>query len=122
MIKKWDVVLLAVLLLLAGILALVFFHGEGTELVVECDGKILMQIPVKEISGTERFTFETKNGSVTVGVSEKGAWIESSDCSNQQCVRSGMISGSGRSIVCLPLHFCIYFTGEGNGEPDGVTG
>lgn len=122
MIKKWDLILLAALLLIAGVLAFFLFRGEGAELVAECDGEVLMRVRMRDILEPRQFTFETENGIVTVGISQRGAWIESSNCPNQHCVRSGMISRSGQSVVCLPMHFCIYFTGEGIGEPDGITG
>ena len=122
MIKRWDIVLFAALLLVAGALALVFFHDDGSVLVVEHDGEVLARVQTAELLEVERLTFETENGVVTVCVSSDGAWIESSDCPNRQCVHSGKITQSGQSVICLPMRFSIYFTKEGNGEPDGITG
>lgn len=46
-----------------------------------------------------------------------GLRVSESDCPNQDCVRSGVISRSGQSVVCLPARIVIELQG---GSGDGV--
>ena len=44
---------------------------------------------------------------------EAGICVAVSDCPSQDCVRTGMISRSGQSIVCLPARIIIRLEGGG---------
>ena len=50
-----------------------------------------------------------------------GLCVSESDCPNQDCVRSGVISKSGQSIVCLPARIVIELQG-GSGGVDVILG
>ena len=48
-------------------------------------------------------------------------WMESADCGDETCVRTGRISRVGESIVCLPhrLTLCILPAGEEDSDRPG---
>lgn len=50
---------------------------------------------------------------------EFGVRVALSDCPTQDCVRTGTITRSGQSIVCLPARFILRLEG-GGAAPDGV--
>lgn len=50
---------------------------------------------------------------------ESGLRVALSDCPTQDCVRTGTISRSGQSIVCLPARIIIRLEG-GTPDPDAV--
>lgn len=50
---------------------------------------------------------------------EAGLCVAWSDCPTQDCVRTGTITRSGQSIVCLPARIIIRLEG-GTPDPDGV--
>lgn len=51
-----------------------------------------------------------------------GLFVSSSDCPTQDCVRTGTITRSGQSIVCLPARFILRLEGAGTdgSDPGGL--
>ena len=117
----WDAVLLAVLLLLCGVL---FFaaasQSSGTTAVAEQNGEELYRIALSPEQ--ERTTFRVSGEyNVAVAVENGEAWVESADCPDQVCVRSGKLSKSGQTAACLPAGVVLRI--EGNTQQnDAVTG
>lgn len=50
---------------------------------------------------------------------EAGLRVALSDCPTQDCVRTGTITRSGQSVVCLPARFILRLEG-GTPDPDAV--
>ena len=53
-------------------------------------------------------------------VKDKKVAIEESDCPGMDCVHSGVISGKGRSLVCLPNRVEVRIEGEIDSEVDFI--
>lgn len=51
------------------------------------------------------------DGHLTVTVSGGKAWVKSSECKNQICVRHPAIKNSGEAIVCLPAGITVKIVG-----------
>lgn len=93
--------------------------------VVTIDGREADRFPISQGEPFEVRTY-TSNG-YTLVVSPAGddpllsapdgLRVSESDCPNQDCVRGGVISQSGQSIVCLPARIVIEIQG---GSGDGV--
>ena len=102
----WDVIVVLAVIALAALSAMTVWRG-GTETgaltaVVTADGQ--------ELDAPRTYSY---NG-VTLTVAEEdgnGLRVSSSDCPTQDCVRTGTISRSGQSIVCLPARIIIQLTG-----------
>ena len=122
MIKRLDLIILAGALVLAGLLGLLLFRGEGAVLVVEIDGVAVEEISLSSLQGKTKFSYETPVGPVEILVDEDGAEILSSGCENQLCVKSGKIKKNGQSILCLPGRIVLRLEGGEETPLDGVTG
>lgn len=110
----FDGILIASLLLLAGILYFLFSaSGEaGAWAVVRIDGEEAVRYPLS-MDGTYPL-----NGGTNILVIENGdAYLSEADCPDKLCVRQGRIHYTGQVITCLPNRLTV--TVEG-GESSGV--
>lgn len=124
MIKKWDIVLLAALLLLSLLPEGVFILSgsdstlAGTKAVVQVNGSVYKEIPLSEHHGTDTFTIQTNSGYNTVVVNEQEIGIVEADCPDKICVSEGFISRPGATAVCLPHKVMIEIQSTDTEEPD----
>ncbi len=109
-----DLIVIAALLLLAGILYLVLNIGrqEGGVAVVRVDGVETERHSLK-VDGT----FPLNGGSNILVISDGQAWLSEANCPDLLCVRQGKIHYTGQVITCLPNRLTV--TVEG-GESNGV--
>ena len=109
-----DLILIAALLVLAGILFLALNHGrqEGGVAVVRVDG-----VEVERHSLSLSGTFPLNGGSNILVIQNGQAWLSEANCPDHICVRQGKIHYTGQVITCLPNRLTV--TVEG-GESDGV--
>ena len=98
---RGDLLAVTLVVLLAVSVA-VCFLPKNTAAPVQAeiyrDGNLLKTVPLDEetsfaVTGKYTNTITVKNGSIA---------ITASDCPGEDCVHSGAIQTSGRSIVCLP--------------------
>lgn len=124
MIKKWDIVLVIVLMVLSllpeGIL---MWSGAdvqrgGTVAVVQVQGRVYREIPLSEHQGTDTFTIRTDEGYNTVVVTEQAIGIVEADCPDKICIHEGFISNPGETTVCLPHKVMIEIRSTAAEEPD----
>lgn len=83
--------------------------------VVSADGQEIDQIPLTDSGET---TIENRGYTLHLRWTPDAVWVEEADCPTQDCVRTGRISRTGQSIVCLPARVSVRLTG-GSAE-DGV--
>lgn len=99
---KGDLIAIAVVIALIVLSGFLFWKVVGTEegsmVVVYEDGKVIREIPLTEETEFVVEGLYTNKIAVRDG---KAAVIES-DCPGGDCMHSGWISESGRSIICLP--------------------
>lgn len=109
-----DLILIAALLLLAGILYLALNLGrrEGGVVVVRVDGA-----EVERHSLAVNGTFPLNGGSNILVIEDGKAWLSDANCPDHICVKQGKIHYTGQVITCLPNRLTV--TVEG-GESDGV--
>lgn len=109
--KRNDLILLAGLLILAGLLWLALRPGgaEGGWAVITRDGREAARVPL----GEERsFTLTGAEGGYNRFRVENGAIrAVDADCGDQTCVRMGPISREGETIVCLPHRLIVEIEG-----------
>lgn len=60
-------------------------------------------------------------GVTVVRIAGRQAWIVSSPCRNQLCVRMGRLRTPGHTLVCLPNRVMVRFTGRRDDDVDAVT-
>ena len=121
MIRKADIILFILFVLLGGALAFpaLFMSSGGDTVKVTVNGKPYGTYKLSEdkeitISKSGHINrFRIKDGTVDM--------VEAS-CKNQICVHEGKISRSGQSIVCLPNRVSIVIEGKGGDEYDTASG
>lgn len=121
MIRKADIILFILLVLLGGALAFpaLFMSSGGDTVKVTVNGKPYgtyklsedKEITISRSGHVNRFRI--KDGTVDM--------VEAS-CKNQICVHEGKISRSGQSIVCLPNRVSIVIEGKGGDDYDTASG
>ena len=98
---KGDILAIAMVVILAVLVAVCFLPKDSADAVVAevyQDGELLRTLSLEEntsfaVTGTYTNTITVENGKIA---------ITASDCPGEDCVHSGAIHTSGRSIVCLP--------------------
>ncbi len=125
--KKWDIVVVVIVLLMAGAVALGFYgpkvhQNDALTAVISVGGEEVERIDLNRLQGDTLLTVE---GECTLSVllTHDGASVMLSDCPTQDCVHTGTISRAGQSIVCLPGQVVIHLEGAvESGAPDIVVG
>lgn len=109
-----DLIVIAALLLIAGVLYLALNLGrqEGGVAVVRVDG-----VEVERHSLSVNGTFPLNGGSNILVIEDGKAWLSEANCPDLLCVKQGKIHFTGQVITCLPNRLTV--TVEG-GESDGV--
>ena len=99
--QKGDYLAAAVTLLLAAAVFLAFLPRETGEIPtaqIYLDGVLIREVHLED---TQEFTV-TGDYTNTVTVRDGKIAVTASDCPGGDCVHSGWIGTSGRSVVCLP--------------------
>lgn len=99
--RKGDLLAIAAVVFLAVIVAVSFIPKTGDGAVaaeIYQDGKLIKTLSLEEettveVSGKYTNRITVQNGAIS---------FASSDCPGEDCVHSGAIHSSGRSLVCLP--------------------
>ncbi|MBQ8719627.1 MAG: NusG domain II-containing protein [Clostridia bacterium] len=104
-----DVILAALLVLisLSVFLIMRFNRDEGALVTVSINSE-----PVATYSLILDGEYPILDGELTLTVKDGEAFVSHSSCSDKSCVRSGRISHSGESIVCLPNRVSITVVAE----------
>ena len=117
--QKGDAVAIAAVILLAIAVALLFLprSTEGAVVEIYQNGALVKTIP---LAGQEEWRISEPYHNV-IRVADGRVAIVSSDCPGQDCVHSGAISATGRSLVCLPNGVEVRIVGA-SGDVDFVVG
>ena len=107
-----DLVLIAAILLIGGIIALVLLLTRKTGAFVEVrvDGKTAASYPLDKDA---EYDISGASGGVNHLVIRNGeAWVESASCPDGLCVNMGHIRYIGSSVICLPNKVVIEIVGD----------
>lgn len=117
--RRADLVLIVMITALALFLILVLQRGtKGERAIVLIDGK---ETESFDLTQDQTFTVSTENGGKNVLVISNGTcYMKESNCPDHICVKEGVISRKGQSIICLPHHLVIQITGGRNNEIDAT--
>ena len=99
--QKGDFLAIAIVAVLAVLVALCFLPKDSDSPVqaqIYQSGDLIMTVPLEEDAS---FTITGKYTNV-ITVADGRIAVSASDCPGEDCVHSGAIHTSGRSIVCLP--------------------
>lgn len=107
---RWDAaVILLVIFAAAGVgLGLIqtarnsVTAGSHLEAVLTLSGEEVWRTDLSSIAESETYSVAVDAGHLTVLAEPGRACVSESDCSDQICVRSGWLTATGQSAVCLP--------------------
>lgn len=128
MIRRWDVFMVLILILISLLPIVVFSYvqkenaDEQSKIiaVISVDNEVVDQVTLTDNVGEDTFDITTENGKInTVEVRDETIRVKGATCSDQVCVRSGFISKPGEIIVCIPHKLMIKIETL-NGETDGM--
>lgn len=124
-IKKGDlVILIIVIAAVAGwLLKDLFWLDQINKLaVIKIDSQVYTTLPLDSNNERMEIPLTLPADNHILIVSEKGQiWVEDSSCPDKVCVRTGKISKSGQSAVCLPNKTVVYIEGAEQTEIDDVS-
>ncbi len=118
---RWgDLIAVGAVLFLAALVFLAFLpgrHADAAYAHIYQNGKLILTVSLAQdrqipITGSYNNTVTVRDGQVA---------ITQSDCPGEDCVHSGWIGTSGRSIVCLPNALEIRVVSDSN-DVDFVVG
>lgn len=120
--RKRDLLVFLLAVILAGAGFLQWLPKSGAPVaVIEQDGKEVRRVELSSIIQPETLVLEGEF-SVTVLLEPGQVSIVHSDCPDQICVNTGVLTRSGQSAVCLPARVAVRIVGETQSGVDGMTG
>ncbi len=120
-IKKADIVLIILLLIIALAFNFVFlkYVQKGGQVVISYNANVYKTLPLNEEN-----TLEIKNpqGEILIKINIKNgeAYISEASCKDKYCLKQGHIKNTNQSIVCLPNKIMVEIKSGGDGDFDTV--
>jgi hypothetical protein len=110
-IRKSDIVLFIILVLIGTVLSLSALHAKtpGKTVVIKVDGELYGRYPLSEDREISINRDKYRNH-----ISIKGGKVQmtESNCPNHFCLKQGAISEANTGIVCLPNRVMVEIEGE----------
>lgn len=120
--RKRDLLIFLLAAVLAGAGFLQWLPKSGAPVaVIEQDGKEVRRVELSSIIQPETLVLEGEI-SVTVLLEPGKVSIVHSDCPDQICVNTSVLTRPGQSAVCLPARVAVRIVGETQSGVDGMTG
>ena len=105
--KKKDLLLLAGLLLAAGLAALILMagrRGEAGAVTVRVDGQV---VGIWSLAEDREEDIDTEYGHNHLSIRQGAAYMTEADCPDGYCMQQKKITGIGETIVCLPHRLVV---------------
>lgn len=120
--RKRDLLIFLLAAVLAGVGFLQWLPKSGAPVaVIEQNGQEVRRVELSSIIQPETLVLEGEI-SVTVLLEPGQVSIVHSDCPDQICVNTGVLTRPGQSAVCLPARVAVRIVGETQSGVDGMTG
>ena len=124
--NRFDALVAVIVALLAIGLAVWFYGGLGrggpVGAVITHDGEEVASFSLNMLDGDRTVEIDGEYH-LTIRATHDGVWVAHSDCPTQDCVRTGVVSASGQSIVCLPEKVVVKIVGmKTEDDPDLILG
>ena len=120
--RKRDLLIFLLAAVLAGVGFLQWLPKSGAPVaVIEQNGQEVRRVELSSIPQPEILVLDGEI-SVTVLLEPGQVSIVHSDCPDQICVNTGVLTRPGQSAVCLPARVAVRIVGETQSGVDGMTG
>ncbi len=119
--KRLDLILIAGVLVLAGIIYLVFLGSaeDGGKAVITVDGQVVQELPLDEDT---TYRVETPEGYNIVEIKDGWADVIEADCRDGLCADQKRVHKTGETIVCLPHKMVVTIEASTENTVDAVVG
>lgn len=120
--KKGDILIVVILLisLLAWFGAKLIWQETGSRtLEIQVDGKVYKSISLDSVKEEQQLEIDLQDDNfIKITYGPEGVIVKEGDvtCPNEVCVKTGLISEVGESIVCLPNRVIAYIDGGNKGN------
>lgn len=125
-----DCLAIAFLILVGIFLSVWVFSPQeesGNYLEIRQNGSLILTLPLS--TDTTRTINDQTDNTNTFCIQNGTVWMQSADCGDKTCLRTGKISQAGESIVCLPHRLVLQIVHKnpdasasgGPVEPDAIT-
>lgn len=114
--RYMDCALICVLAAAALVTALIVYltHTSGSMVIVKVDGVTVRELTLDDEAS---FSVEGYQGGINRIVIHDGkAYVTEADCPDGLCVKTGEISRTGETIVCLPHRVVVEIKGESSSD------
>lgn len=116
-IKKMDIVIIVLLLIISFTPHLIFFKtsqksSKNNYAIIKVDGKIHKKIDLSNVKNNEEVNLNLPNGKNTLLIKNNSIQMYSANCNDALCVKQGNISKVGQTIICLPHKLIIEIKGD----------
>lgn len=116
-IRRGDIAVLCLILLLSAALFCLDFSGGGRlRAVIYADGEVACVIDLAAVGAPYTLTV----GGCTLSVRRGAVAFTEADCKDKLCVRRGELTHVGDCMACVPMRVTVLLTGDGGA--DAVTG
>lgn len=78
---------------------------------IKQDGKVIRTIDLDQVEGSEEISIAYGDGYNLIRVEHGRIRVVDSDCPDELCVKTGWITESGQSIICLPHKLIVNIQG-----------
>lgn len=114
--KKADIILIAVVAVVAGILLLFLYASDnnGAYVQIEIDGKVVETLPLDTNQTREILT--DGNGKNILTIEDGYAKMTDANCPDGLCKNQKRISRNGESIICLPNKVVVSVVNESDSD------
>ena len=113
--KKGDFVIVILLVVAAlgwFIKDFLWQDNANKHLVIKVDTEVFAAIPLDSSNEQNEIPIKLPdNNYVHVVIEKDKVWVEDASCPDKVCVKTGIITKSGQSIVCLPNKTVVYIEG-----------
>ncbi|WP_394266641.1 NusG domain II-containing protein [Anaerotignum sp.] len=119
--KRLDLILIAGVLVLAGVIYLVFLGSaeDGGKAVITVDGQVVQELPLDEDT---TYRVETPEGYNIVEIKDGWADVIEADCRDGLCADQKRVRKTGETIVCLPHKMVVTIEAGTENTVDAVVG
>ncbi len=122
-VKKWDVIIIGILVLASFIPALIFTLNtrsatDGYYVEIKVQGEFYERVQLTGHTGRDEVRIETDLGVNIVEIVDEKVGMYEADCPDKVCYSPEYISRPGETIVCLPNRIVIEVKGEEPQEDD----
>lgn len=118
---KAELILVIGLVIVAGCIYLYLHYAgaaKGAKVQILVDGEVTQEY---DLFSSQKVAIETENGGQNMLVIDNGeCYLDDANCPDKLCVKQGVISKSGQSIICLPHKVVITIEGADEAEVDTI--